>query len=539
MINEPIFCITADCDWASDYCIEDFTSLVSGYGIKPTIFATHESAAIKKLLSSNNIEVGLHPNFLPGSSQGTDYSEIVDNLFKIYPEAKTFRAHSYFDNSRILQYMLEKGVRYDSNISLYLQPNITPLRLAVGVIRFPVFWDDDGHWINSNNNWNPDYYLQHFLSPGLKILNFHPFFVTGNIPDEKYYSKMRDHIQTMDSDSVNSLRYSGEGPRTFLTGILDKLTSLNERFHTLDELYHLFPAESALVQKNEKKGRTSIHTDDEYNKYWQMEDKEKQAFLKETFQTRNARDKYATSQDFNIRELEIDSIKKSINTNEKGTIIDLGCGNGYTLLSLAKELEGWKMIGIDFSDNLIDGANYLKKEAENELKSDLQFINTDAIEYIKNCESDSIQYMITERFIQNMPSEDVQMQVIKEAYRILSSKGKLLMCEGSADGFNALNNLRKSVGLTRIPDSSKDNVSAIRMNDGKFESCTEKDIGFKLKNKLGYSNFFIISRVLHPLMCAPLSPRFDSKINMFARQIQENSPYEAGYGGNVLWVFEK
>jgi hypothetical protein len=65
------------------------------------------------------------------------------------------------------------------------------------------------------------------------------------------------------------------------------------------------------------------------------------------------------------------------------------------------------------------------------------------------------------------------------------------------------------------------------------------NIGFECADKLGYSQYFLVSRVLHPLLAAPQEPRFDAPINEKARQMQQQLPYEPGYGSNVLWVLEK
>jgi hypothetical protein len=45
--------------------------------------------------------------------------------------------------------------------------------------------------------------------------------------------------------------------------------------------------------------------------------------------------------------------------------------------------------------------------------------------------------------------------------------------------------------------------------------------------------------VLHPLLAAPESPKFNAKINDLARMIQSYVPFDVGYGGNVLWVLER
>lgn len=48
-INSPLFCITSDVDWASEFAVRDFLELLAGFGAKPTVFATHASAALAEL----------------------------------------------------------------------------------------------------------------------------------------------------------------------------------------------------------------------------------------------------------------------------------------------------------------------------------------------------------------------------------------------------------------------------------------------------------------------------------------------------------
>lgn len=290
--------------------------------------------------------------------------------------------------------------------------------------------------------------------------------------------------------------------------------------------------------KDETQGRITVHSTEEHQSYWQqMSDAEKQEFLRESYKHRNARDKYATSRDFHARELEIQAILKSL--GEKESILDLACGNGYTLLSLAKQLDNWNMRGVDFSDNLIEGANYLREEGGGGLKSQPEFICNDAVKYLNNLEDESVGYVITQRFIQNLPSDKWQKKVVKDIYRVLKKGGRYLMCEGSLEGFNHLNEIRERVGLSIIPATTIDNIASIRIVDSKFENFAQSEVGFKLADKLGMSTYFIISRILHPLMVAPDRPHFDSKFNEYGRLIQENMDFAPGYGSNVLWVFEK
>jgi ubiquinone/menaquinone biosynthesis C-methylase UbiE len=538
MINQPIYCVTSDIDWASSHCIEDFMTLVDAFGITPTLFATHDNPLIKRFSETNPNDIGVHPNFGANSTHGKDHNSVIDHVFSIYPNAKTFRSHSFYDSSDILHEMSKRGVRYDSNLCLYLQPNIVPLQLGVrGITRFPVFWEDDSHWMHTAGDWQLCSYVDAFTSPGLKIINVHPFIISANIPSGDYYLSVKEHITTLSEQDLKRIRYNGPGARTFFIDFIKFVKSQNQRFHTLNELFLMFPIKSFLSDQDETKGRTTAHSDVDYQKYWQMSDAEKQDLIKKSFEQREAKDKYATSRDYHARELEIQAIGSGV--SEKGVILDLGCGNGYTLLSLAKQLKDWKLIGIDFSENLIEGAKSLVAEENDRLQSQPEFICADAISYISSLEDDSVKYVISERLIQNLPSIEWQKNVIRHIYRILERGGRYLMCEGSQKGFRALNDLRGKIGLSIIPETSTENISALRINDDHFENYLQSELGFKLRQKLGFSQYFIISRVLHPLLVAPLRPRFDSRINDLARMIQENIDFRPGYGSNVLWVLEK
>jgi trans-aconitate 2-methyltransferase len=284
-------------------------------------------------------------------------------------------------------------------------------------------------------------------------------------------------------------------------------------------------------------GRVTVHSEDAYRRYWEMTDDERQAFLRQEYEQRDASDPYATSRDYNARELEIAAIRAQLGA--PGHLLDLGCGNGYTLLSLAEAMPGWDLLGVDFSPNLIAGAARLLAARRERLQSVPRFLEADALAYLRDAHDASVDYVLTERFVQNMPSQAVQVDVLRQIHRILRPGGVLLMCEGSDDGFVALNELRAALGLARIPATSPENVSAIRFEDAAIERIATAALGYRLRAKVGFSTFFLITRVLHPLLAAPAAPRFDAPINDLARRIQAHAPMLPGFGSNVLWAFEK
>lgn len=236
-LDGPVFCLTADTDWASDWAIADLLGLAGEYGIRPTLFATHRSPAILAFANEHPQDLGLHPNFLPDSTHGAGESDVVEHLRGLFPKAETYRAHCFFDHTRLQRRFWDFGFRYDSNLCLFLQPQLVPLRLSSGLVRFPVFWEDDVHWAWNNGDWSLDTFLPHFLTPGLKILNVHPFFIAANLPGEKYYVSVKSHIETLSEESCRAIRWASPGARSFLETLLDHLTQNKAHFLTLRELY--------------------------------------------------------------------------------------------------------------------------------------------------------------------------------------------------------------------------------------------------------------------------------------------------------------
>jgi ubiquinone/menaquinone biosynthesis C-methylase UbiE len=290
-----------------------------------------------------------------------------------------------------------------------------------------------------------------------------------------------------------------------------------------------------MTNLNDDHGRTDRLTESEHVAYWHADPKTRQEQLRGLYDNRDAADRYATSRDYNARELEIAAIAAHV---PSGDVVDLGCGNGYTLISLAVSRgEVNRFVGVDFSEKLIAGAQTLLGEMA--VQHGPKFVCADAIQYVAEMNESSIDCFITERFLLNMPDEKTQRNLIRGVYRVLKPGGRFLMCEGSMEGFRNLNALRRSVGLGEIAETSADNLSAIRFEDAEIEAFVTEGVGFRLLHKLGFATYFVISRVFHPLLIAPETPRFRSKINDLARQVQMGLPFAPGVGSNVVWVLEK
>jgi len=530
--NSPLFAMTCDVDWASEACIDDVADHAAELGIVPTFMATHDSKTLRDRGAVGSIELGLHPNFLPGSDHGSTIEEVIEYICTLYPEAKTFRSHCFIDGSPVQLGMLRRGIRYDSNLSLYMQSDIVPLRHASGLVRLPSFWYDDVHW-NNEPSWElTDSLFEKFLTPGLKILGIHPFVFSLNLASAAEYQARKADLKTISAKEISDSRNTALGARTFVLDLLRRVRAAGHRFYTLSEIYKMYRASEPQDSANIDRGRGELHSQAAYDAYWNMDTHGRQQFIRSNYNRRNGVDPYATSRDYNARELEIEAVARFL---PKGDIVDLGCGNGYTLISLMRRFPDRKSIGIDFSEQMIEGAKQLAAD----LARPPEFHCADAVAYIKSAATDSCDGVITERFLINLPDQETQHEVLRNIARVLRPGGRLLMCEGSLSGLRALNQLRAQLALEEIPETSVDNVSSIRFDDTELESFMRDDAGMRLLGKFGFSMYFAISRGVHPKLVAPQPPRFSAKINDIAREVQMALPFSPELGSNALWVFER
>lgn len=536
-LDSPIFVLTSDVDWASDDCIAALAEHAANLDIRPTFFATHSSALLTQLGEDERAELGVHPNFAPGSTHGNDVESIVDHVFRLFPNARSSRSHQFADSTPISNALRRRGILYDSNLCLYFQDGISAMRHSSGIIRVPVFWEEDVHFSWPQSTWDLDDYYDLFLTSGIKVINVHPIHFALNTPDAAFYQSLGKRAGELSAADIELHRFDGRGTQIFCQELLERLRNDGHRFNTLSEVGEIFH-EIATVGRGAEGGRTDRLTRVDHQKYWKSSEEEKQSILRDLYSKRNALDPYATSRDYNQRELEIFAVKQALDSRTPGKLADLGCGNGYTLTSMAKALDGWSFEGVDFSEPLINAAKRFAEDSEDERQSEVSFVCGDAIEYLKGISDAALDGVLTERFLLNLPSVEAQRSTIAEIHRVLRAGGVFLMCEGSMDGLIRLNRLRTQVGLEPTLPNSADNLSSLRFEDGPIENYVE-ELGFNIDRKLGFSFFFAVSRALHPALIKPRTPQFNAPINDLARQLQELLSLEPGVGSNVVWVLEK
>jgi hypothetical protein len=241
--DEPFFCFTSDIDWASEAVLDIFFSEMLKYNLELTTFVTHESPIIEDLYQQSQIQRGIHPNFLPSSSHGNGFREVIDNCLMFAPEAKGFRSHRAFDVTDTSHLFNDQfGLRYASNLVTVMQPFIKPIIHESGLVRFPVFFEDGTHLYNKLG-FDFSEHKSRFLTPGIKIISIHPMNYVINPPDLGYMRNIKDTLSReayshTSYDAVNQYKYSGLGIKNLVDDIIDFVG--NHRIFSIWELYQQF-----------------------------------------------------------------------------------------------------------------------------------------------------------------------------------------------------------------------------------------------------------------------------------------------------------
>jgi len=214
-----------DIDWASDACIQAEMDFFLGAGVPVTVFCTHPSPAIDRLRADPRAELGIHPNFSPGSSQGETIDQVLDYCFSVVPGARCMRGHRWFSSNDVYDRMVPRGILFDSNECSMLDP-VPPYLHRSGVLRIPVFFEDGGFLWNGAEVDFGRCGRRYFDAPGLKVLDLHPIHFALNCPTNGFYRQVADTLpraeyRAMTADTIRRTAWQGYGMRDYLTELLD------------------------------------------------------------------------------------------------------------------------------------------------------------------------------------------------------------------------------------------------------------------------------------------------------------------------------
>ena len=215
-MNKPIICFTSDVDWADEEVIKYTIDLFKKYETPITFFVTHKSKVIEKYCKKKDL--GIHPNFMKGSTQGNNYKSVIKHCLKLVTNTKWCRSHGYYENTSVLKEIYNQGIRNDFYWS-NMESDLMPYKHFTGITRYPVFFDDSVYLrLNKEERKrNIELMFKLLSTQGLKIFDFHPIHIYLNTPSQKYYENFKKHY---DGKDIDKFVFKGKGIRTLLIELL-------------------------------------------------------------------------------------------------------------------------------------------------------------------------------------------------------------------------------------------------------------------------------------------------------------------------------
>jgi len=206
----------------------------------------------------------------------------------------------------------------------------------------------------------------------------------------------------------------------------------------------------------------------------------------------------STTDDVYLRELEIRSIIeeiKSLSIKKSVMIADLGCGDGYSTMSIAMKMPEHNFCGIDYSQNMIANANK-RLNADPDLAKRVSFTVGDVTD-LEPCLADTLfPCVITDRCLINMESYEDQVRALAQISAHVVKDGYYIAIENFVEGHKNMNDARKAIGLPEI-DLRWHNL--FFTEDG-FEKAIQPF--FELVEMKDFaSSYYYATRIIYSKMC--------------------------------------
>jgi ubiquinone/menaquinone biosynthesis C-methylase UbiE len=226
-----------------------------------------------------------------------------------------------------------------------------------------------------------------------------------------------------------------------------------------------------------------------------------QKHYREVAQTHGASPRSSMEDDF-VRESEISWTKNVIRVLQARAagglrVLDLGCGNGFTLQSLVEAYPSCSFSGVDFSEDLLAIArsrNLPRTELSQGDARRLSFADA------------SFDFVYTERCLINILDAEEQIRGVREIARVLKPGGYYLMIESFTDGLEANNKARADCGLQAIKEPYHNRyfekgalLDAIQGWFTPAELSESERSSFPFHPNF-LSSYYFVSRVLYPAM---------------------------------------
>jgi SAM-dependent methyltransferase len=161
----------------------------------------------------------------------------------------------------------------------------------------------------------------------------------------------------------------------------------------------------------------------------------------------------ATTDDVYLRELEISTLiqtLRGLDVPSNCSVLDVGCGDGYSTLRVARGFPHFCFLGVDYSQGMIENAQ-TRLKTESELGGRVSFIRGDVLHLSELCGVGAYDVVLTDRCLINLDSVDEQSEAIAQIGTRTKPGGFYVAIENFIEGHENMNKARSAVGLPEIP----------------------------------------------------------------------------------------
>lgn len=217
--------------------IRHVASLLRSVAVKSTWFVTHRSPAIEELRQDPGLfELGIHPNFLAGSSHGGTTEQVIKHCMDLVPEAVSMRTHALVQSGPLLQEVVRLSpIRIDASLFLPGVPAVPPIVQNVisrKLVRVPYTWEDDDEMARPQPCWDHHAFI---AGPSPTIFDFHPIYVYLNSSSPDAYQALKSRraslTEVREEDAERYVSHGAGAGSMFraLVGSLDPEASMRIR----------------------------------------------------------------------------------------------------------------------------------------------------------------------------------------------------------------------------------------------------------------------------------------------------------------------
>ena len=204
------------------------------------------------------------------------------------------------------------------------------------------------------------------------------------------------------------------------------------------------------------------------------------------------------------RELEYDYVCRYL--TKEMTMHEVGCGNGYSTERFREFVR--HVDAFDYSENMLARARARVGETNNRFIHD----NLLAPEHL----SGPYDLVLCVRVLINLRDLGEQRRALRNLASLVGPNGLLVIVEGFVEGFTALSELRKQVGLPAVTPAKINFYSSLD------DVLPELSGEFTLEDRFHLGAYDYLTRVLYPLVAGPENAKhnsiFSEKCQQLARE---------------------